>query len=50
MARAKILLVDDEPLVRQELGALLSDEGYEVVTGGDAEEGWRFFAARSPTW
>ena len=32
MTDAKILLVDDEPLVTEELQEVLEDEGYSVVT------------------
>lgn len=46
--RAKILLVDDEELVREELGGLLEDEGYEVVTGADGEEGLALFRSQKP--
>jgi CheY-like chemotaxis protein/anti-sigma regulatory factor (Ser/Thr protein kinase) len=47
-AKAKILLIDDEALVREELGALLQDEGYEVITGADGEEGLALFRVVSP--
>jgi len=47
-ARTKILLVDDEQLVREELGALLEDEGYEVITGSDGEEGLDLFRRVHP--
>lgn len=43
-----ILLVDDEPLVREELSALLQDEGYEVSTGSDGEEGLKLFRQIQP--
>jgi CheY-like chemotaxis protein len=36
---AEILLVEDEPSIREDLGALLADEGYSVLTarhGADA--------------
>jgi DNA-binding response OmpR family regulator len=46
--RTRILLVDDEPLVREELGALLADEGYEVITAGDGEEGISLFRKEAP--
>ncbi len=46
--RTRILLVDDEPLVREELGALLQDEGYEVITGSDGEEGIALFRKEAP--
>jgi sigma-B regulation protein RsbU (phosphoserine phosphatase) len=44
----KILLIDDEPLVREELGALLQDEGFEVITGADGEEGLALFRTAAP--
>ena len=46
--KTKILLVDDEPLVRDELGGLLEDEGYEVITGADGEEGLQLFRSEGP--
>lgn len=46
--KARILLVDDEELVREELGGLLEDEGYEVITGSDGQEGLRLFRERRP--
>jgi DNA-binding response OmpR family regulator len=46
--QAKILLVDDEPLVREELGALLEEEGYLVVRGSDGEEGLALFRREQP--
>jgi DNA-binding response OmpR family regulator len=47
-SKAKILLIDDEALVREELGALLQDEGYEVITGADGEEGLALFRVARP--
>lgn len=46
--RAKILLVDDEDLVRDELGGLLEDEGYEVLTARDGQEGLDLFRSARP--
>lgn len=43
-----ILLVDDEALVRDELGGLLEDEGYEVCCGSDGEEALELFRRRRP--
>lgn len=34
-----VLLVDDEKLVREELGGILEDEGYTVYTAKDGEQG-----------
>ena len=44
----KILLIDDEELVRDELGGLLEDNGYEVITGSDGEEGLELFRSECP--
>ena len=38
MKRARILIVDDEPAIRQTLGAVLEDEGYQVTTLAAGEE------------
>ncbi|MCC6746117.1 MAG: response regulator [Deltaproteobacteria bacterium] len=46
--KRRILLVDDEPLVREELGALLVEEGYDVTTASDGEEGLDLFRAETP--
>jgi FixJ family two-component response regulator/anti-sigma regulatory factor (Ser/Thr protein kinase) len=46
--KIKILLIDDEELVREELGGLLEDEGYEVITGADGEEGISLFRSAGP--
>lgn len=37
MNSARILVVDDEPNIRELLDEILSEEGYEVTTAGDAE-------------
>jgi FixJ family two-component response regulator/anti-sigma regulatory factor (Ser/Thr protein kinase) len=46
--KSKILLVDDEELVREELGGLLSDEGYQVVVGADGQQGLELFKEQRP--
>lgn len=43
-----ILLVDDEILVREELGGILEDEGYTVVTASDGDQGLEIFQSRRP--
>jgi len=43
-----ILLVDDEKLVREELGGILEDEGYGVVIAGDGDEGLEAFLTQRP--
>jgi DNA-binding response OmpR family regulator len=49
MARTtRILLIDDEPLVREELGGLLEDEGYDVIRASDGEEGLEIFRREAP--
>ena len=37
MSAARILIVDDEPGIRQSLGGVLSDEGFRVETAEDGE-------------
>ncbi len=37
--RAPVLIVEDDPEIRQALCRLLSDEGYEVETASEGEEG-----------
>ena len=39
MGMKSILVVDDSPQIRDGLNALLSPEGYEIVTAEDGEEG-----------
>jgi FixJ family two-component response regulator/anti-sigma regulatory factor (Ser/Thr protein kinase) len=49
MARQiKILLIDDEELVREELGGLLEDLGYAVITAADGAEGLERFRRDAP--
>jgi two-component system alkaline phosphatase synthesis response regulator PhoP len=39
MMGAKILVVDDDPDIREAIGIVLEANGYEVVTAQDGEEG-----------
>ena len=38
MAARRLLIVEDEFLIRMTLSEVLSDDGYEVVEAGDADE------------
>jgi DNA-binding NtrC family response regulator len=40
---ARILVIDDEPQVRNLLERLLTREGYEVVCAGDGDEGLKAY-------
>lgn len=48
MSGSKILVIDDEPGLRHTLGLILRDEGCEVLTAGDGEEGLRVANAERP--
>jgi two-component system alkaline phosphatase synthesis response regulator PhoP len=51
MARAEdktILVVDDEPNVREYLAALLEDAGFKVITAADGEEALALIKGRKP--
>src|SRR5262249_37365369 len=39
MKSPRILIVDDEPGIRQSLGGVLRDEGYDADTAASAEDG-----------
>ncbi|MFQ6113748.1 MAG: response regulator [bacterium] len=40
---ARILVIDDEPQVRTMLKEIFEDEGYQVVTAADGEEGLKLY-------
>lgn len=44
----KVLVVDDEPLIRLNLGALLEDQGYQVIEAGDGAEGFEMVKKELP--
>lgn len=35
--RFKVIIVDDEPLIRIDAASLLEDEGFDVIEAGDAD-------------
>lgn len=45
---ARILVIDDDPLVRATLRALLEGEGYEVTIAVDGENGLEAFRRHTP--
>ncbi|MGE0488215.1 MAG: response regulator [Vulcanimicrobiota bacterium] len=46
---APILLIDDSVTVRREVGALLENEGYRVLTAATGEEGLRLVSLHRPS-
>ncbi|GAK60626.1 response regulator receiver modulated diguanylate cyclase [Candidatus Vecturithrix granuli] len=46
--REKILLIDDEEDIRHFLSLTLEDEGYEVITACNGQEGLNLFTRQSP--
>lgn len=47
-ARARILVVEDEPLVRFAIAEALRDEGASVIEAATADEAWRYLAGGEP--
>jgi DNA-binding response OmpR family regulator len=45
---ARVLVVDDEPMVREVLSRYLERDGFEVEVAGDGEAALAAFAARAP--
>ncbi|UCE72143.1 MAG: sigma-54-dependent Fis family transcriptional regulator [Nitrospiraceae bacterium] len=48
MIQSRILVIDDEELIIRSLKQHLEQEGYEVLTAGDGEEGLEKFLTESP--
>jgi two-component system nitrogen regulation response regulator NtrX len=46
--RKSILIVDDEESIRQTLGGILADEGYEVLTAGSGEDALKIIEEELP--
>ncbi|MFW6295844.1 MAG: response regulator [Halothece sp.] len=44
----KLLLVDDEPGLREAVQAYLEDEGFQVSVASNANEGWELLQQQSP--
>ena len=44
----KLLLVDDEPSLREAVEAYLEDEGFIVKVASNADEGWEFMEQETP--
>jgi two-component system, NtrC family, response regulator PilR len=44
----RLLVVDDEPSMREFLDIMLSQEGYEVITAGTGEEGLKLYRQSEP--
>ncbi|HEX6069843.1 MAG TPA: response regulator, partial [Longimicrobiaceae bacterium] len=48
MSSGRILVVDDEAGLRHTLELILTDEGYEILTANEGEEGLRIALAEDP--
>jgi UDP-3-O-[3-hydroxymyristoyl] N-acetylglucosamine deacetylase len=48
MAKAKILVVDDEEGILKSIVGILHDEGYETITARDGKEALQLYQAESP--
>lgn len=47
-ATKTLLVVDDDPILRDSLGVLLGHQGYRVLTAADGEEGLRLVREKRP--
>lgn len=45
---AKILIIDDEKIIRERLKSILELDGYEAFTAGDGQEGLKVFECEKP--
>ncbi|MDQ3377611.1 MAG: response regulator, partial [Actinomycetota bacterium] len=45
---AKVLIVDDEPNIREVVGLYLRRDGHEVVSAADGEEALELFRSAAP--
>ena len=43
-----VLIIDDEPLIRESVTGALADEGFETSAAASGAEGWRRFQADRP--
>ena len=44
----KVLIVDDEPLVRRSLEKIFTKTGHDVITASDGEEGVKLWKSENP--
>jgi CheY-like chemotaxis protein len=44
----KILIVDDDPMVRRTIGRILRNRGYELVFAEDGQQGLEMFCSEDP--
>jgi DNA-binding NtrC family response regulator len=47
-AKKRVLIIDDEYLIRYSLQRLIEQEGYEAFTAASGQEGLRFFEEQRP--
>ncbi|MCU0546605.1 MAG: response regulator transcription factor [Oscillatoriaceae cyanobacterium Prado104] len=48
MAPVKLLVVDDDPAIRNLIHRYLSQQGYQVESAGDGETAWELFEQHNP--
>jgi S1-C subfamily serine protease len=48
--KPRILVIDDEPAIRESLRMILEYEGYDCVLAATGQEGWRSSSASRRTW